>query len=206
MKKNAMQFYYRYHEDGSCKVICMNCYATLGTGWDRDAVTQMEAGHICGEWKRAAERLAGEESAGQQSIPLNVRPSPSLLHPSLSPQEWRMARLHPAILVALTALLLYVAPTVLEMLARRKVNTWLSVILPGDLLGCMVLGALAKMPRTAIALYLLLTACECYWQVMHAMRGITMAWIVDLVPTLVVIGVLLMRAQRVRGMMRGAFS
>ncbi|MGA8110669.1 MAG: hypothetical protein WB974_14615, partial [Acidobacteriaceae bacterium] len=170
-----------------------------GTGWDRDAVAGMEAGHVCGEWKRAVESPARDERAGQQSDRLKV-----MREAGGSVWGQMRARLHPAILVLFIALLLYGVPTSLEILARSHVNMWVAVILPGDLAGCVVLGALEKMPRTATALYLLLTACECYWHVAHVMRGVTIAWIADLIPTLVVTGVLLVRMQRARATERCA--
>ena len=199
MTKNGMQFYHRYHEDGSCKVICMDCYTTLGTGWDRDAVAGMEAGHVCGEWKRAVASRARDERGEQQSDPRKAKRE-------AAGSVWRrmLARQHPAILVLFIAVLLYAVPTALEILARSHMNTWVAVILPGDLAGCVVLGAIEKMPRTAIALYLLLTGCECYWHVAHVMRGVTIAWIADLIPTLVVMGVLLVRMQRARATERCA--
>lgn len=190
MTKLALRFYHRYNEDGSCKVICMDCYATLGTASDRDEVAQLEAVHTCREWKRAAERIAGETA----TIPLREEGTADSW--TLSGPERVLARLHPALLAGLVALLLYALPTALEIAARSHVNTWLAVIVPGDVAGCVVLGWLAKMPRTAIALYLLLTACEGCWHLARVTHGVAMAWFVDLIPAIVVMCVMVRRGRR----------
>jgi hypothetical protein len=198
-----MQFYHRYGEDGTCKVICMYCYATLGVGLDREAVAETEAAHDCGEWTPAAQR--GSETEGGQRLPdLSGSRRPS----GLPLFERLLLQVHPAILLPAIAILLYVVPTALEILARSRVNvnTWASVILPGDAVGCAVLMVVARMPRLALLLYGALTGCECFWHVTHVMHGVTMAWVADLVPTLVVMGIFLMRLQRLRGTNRIAYS
>lgn len=198
MKQKGLQFYHRYSEDGSCKVICMYCYATLGFGPDRAAVTEMEAAHTCGEWIPAAERDG--RAAEAQWVERSQGSSDS-------PLLEQLVRLHPAILLPAIAILLYGVPTMLEILARTRVtNTWLAVVLPGDAVGCAVLMVVARKPRLGLLLYGAMTALECYWHIRHVMRGVTMAWVADLVPTLVVMGILLMRLQRSRGMNEAAFS
>src|SRR5579872_582632 len=109
MTRRVLQFFHRYNEDGSCKVICLDCYATLGTASDRDEVAQLEAAHSCGEWKRAAETAV---NAAENTLPHRRR----LLHPTesmLSGPERVLARLNPVILVLLIAVVLYFAPTAL---------------------------------------------------------------------------------------------
>jgi hypothetical protein len=197
MTKPALRFYHRYNEDGSCRVICLDCYATLGTASDRDKVTQMEAVHRCGEWQEAQERIAGE------SVTIPAREEGLAYLSNLSGPERMLARLHPVLLAGLLALLLYGVPTALEIAARSHVNTWLAVIVPGDVAGCLVLGWLAKMPRTAAALYLLLTACEGCWHLARMTHGVAMAWFADLIPAVVVMCVMVVRGQRARG--SGAF-
>jgi hypothetical protein len=172
-----MQFYRRFYEDGSCRVICLNCYEMLGTGLDREAVGRLESEHICREWTKA-----GEESGSRIHLVDATRAE----NPGPRPARVQMWLLLPAI-----ALLCYGVPTALELLATVHLNTWLAVILPGDLAGCAVLAGLAKMPRTGVLLYLGLTACECCLHITHAMRGTTMVWLADLVPTLVVMKVAL---------------
>jgi hypothetical protein len=112
--------------------------------------------------------------------------------------EYATMKLPRGILLAAIIILLYLIPTCLEILARTEVNTWVAVILPGNLLGCAVLILLLRRVKTGLLLYAGLAACECCWHVVHLMRGVTMAWIADLVPTLAVLMVLLMRRQRMR--------
>lgn len=178
MTKRAMQFYRRFYEDGSCRVICLYCYEMLGTGLNRDAVKRLEAAHVCGEWTRAG---AEPEEA-------------SRIH--LVRRERARSRVRRLLVLPAIACLLYGVPTALELVARLHVNTWLAVILPGDVVGCAALAGPAKMPRTGVLLYMGMTALECGLHVTHAMRGMTMAWVADLVPTLVVMKVALQRGLR----------
>lgn len=199
MRKKGLEFYYRYSDDGSCKVICLNCYATLGIGQDRAAVARMEAAHVCGEWVPAAERGPVRVEAERADRRVELSGLPLL--------ERIAMEVHPAILLPAIALLLYALPTALEILARSQLNanTWVAVILPGDAIGCAVLIVLAKMPRAGLLLYCGLTAVECLWHITHVMRGVTMAWVADLVPTVAVILIVVMRLQKVRGLNETAY-
>jgi hypothetical protein len=199
MRKKGLQFYHRYSDDGSCKVICMDCYATLGIGQNREAVAEMKAAHVCGEWIPAAQR---------SSMMPNGQRADGLCEVSgLPPQERILMQVHPAILLPAIALLLYALPTALEILARSRMNTntWVAVILPGDAIGCAVLIVLARMPRAGLLLYCSLTGLECLWHIMHVMRGVTMAWVADLVPTLAVVLIVLTRLQKRRRLNEPAF-
>ncbi|MFP5226398.1 MAG: hypothetical protein ACLGXA_02130 [Acidobacteriota bacterium] len=200
MTKSNMRFYRLYNRDGSCKVICMDCYENLGTLPDRDAVALRETEHICGAWMQAmVVPVAGGEDASREEARASEAASLSLM-------ERALKRIHPALLLPLTAILLYGIPTAVEILARREVNTWVSIILPGNALGCATLMTVMRRPRTGLLLYLVLAACECWLHITHAMRGMTMAWLVDLVPTLVVLALMMGRLHRFRGMGRAAFS
>lgn len=198
MKKKGMHFYHSYGEDGRCKVICMYCYATLGTGRGREAIAKIEAAHDCGEWVSASQR--NSSGVTTEAVP-RARDLSAL--PFL---ERVLMRVHPAILLPALAILLYLIPTTLEIAARSHVNTWLAIILPGDAVGCAVLIVVARMPRIGVLLYCVLTACESYWHVTHVMRGMLMAWVVDLIPTVVVIGIFLIRRQELHGMVEAALS
>ncbi|HEX4064662.1 MAG TPA: hypothetical protein VHZ09_01465 [Acidobacteriaceae bacterium] len=199
MRKKGLQFYHRYSDDGSCKVICLNCYATLGIGPDRAAVAGMEAAHVCGEWVPAAERGRAMVEAERTGRRRELSELPLL--------ERIVMGVHPAILLPAIAILLYALPTALEILARSQLNanTWVAVILPGDAVGCAVLIVLAKKPRAGLLLYCALTSLECLWHLTHVMRGVTMAWVADLVPTVAVILIVLMRLQKVRGLNETAY-
>ena len=194
MTKSKLRFYRRYYEDGSCKVICMDCYDTLGTGENRHDVARMEARHVCSHALLPADAAKKNLRAYLLAGVDRVRDA----------EQW-MARLHPALLAILLIVVLYGIPTILEILARQEVNTWVAVILPGNILGCMVLIAILRMPRTGLGIYLALAACECWLHVTHIMRGVTMAWIVDLVPTLVVLILLIVRLPKGGGRQQAAF-
>ncbi len=193
MTKSRLRFYHRYYEDGSCKVICMDCYETLGTGQDRQAAVRMEAGHVC------RGRLRAADGAGSSAKDAGSLASPLAEMQPVGFSERMLARVHPALLLLLTVVVLYAIPTVLEILARSEVNTWVAVILPGNAIGCAVLITIMRLPRTGLVLYLVLAGCECWLHMTHTMRGVTMAWIVDLVPTLVVLGLLIVRLQKTGG-------
>ena len=198
MTKSRLRFYHRYYEDGSCKVICMDCYETVGTGQDRQAAVRMEAGHVCRGRLRAADGAGGATDEGLQASRLAEMQSMGF-------PERMLARVHPALLLLLTVIVLYAIPTVLEILARTQVNTWVAVILPGNAIGCAVLITIMRLPRTGLVLYLVLAGCECWLHLTHTMRGVTMAWVVDLVPTIVVLSLLIRRMQKTGGTRQTAF-
>jgi hypothetical protein len=91
--------------------------------------------------------------------------------------------------------LLYVLPSVIELLATRHLNPWLAVILPGDIAGCAWLFGVFKMQRTGLILYLLLTACEGCLYVSNIVSVGALIWITDLVPTLIAAGIITFRLQ-----------
>ena len=91
--------------------------------------------------------------------------------------------------------LLYVLPTVIKLLAARHLNPWLAIILPGDLAGCAWLFGVFKMQKTGLILYLLLTACEGCLYVSNTVSADALIWIADVVPTLIVAGIIVFRLQ-----------
>jgi hypothetical protein len=193
MREPAMQYYRRYCEDGSCRVICLNCYEMLGTGLDREAVDRLEAGHVCREWTRAAE--------GSETRRIH------LVDAARGKNRGRgQTRVHRMLLLLAIALLFYAVPTTLELLASVHVNTWLAVILPGDVAGCAALIGLARMPRAGVLLYLVTTGFECILYLTHAMGGVTLAWVADLIPTLVLMSVGLRSGLGIRKQQVQSFS
>jgi hypothetical protein len=174
---SAIHFYRRYDPDGRCKVICMQCFQTLGTAWDRQSLEEMEAGHMC------SFRTEGTPPPDMHTRMKNVRSEPPLLRDAL--------QMNILLLALLTVLLLYFVPTALELGASHVLNPWLAVILPGDVIGCAALVALLRMPRTGILLYLGLTAIE---GLSYAANGALLPevrWFADLIPTLLVLTLLL---------------
>lgn len=174
---SAIRFYRRYEEDGRCRVICLQCFETLGTAGDRASVEAMERGHVCGGLPQkapdAVESPAFPEPAARRGA------VPELLR---MPVGW---------LVLLTVAGVYLLPTAAELAARHALNPWLAVIVPGDVVGCAVLAGVLRRPRTGILLYLGLTALEGCVYAAGMTRAHQLAWFADLVPTLVLLTLIL---------------
>lgn len=178
-------FYRRYDPDGRCKVICMHCFQTLGTAWDRHSLEEMESAHLCAYW------MEGAPSP-------HVRVNRGL--PSEAPMLRSLLHIPTGLLVLLTVMVGYALPTALEMAARHALNVWLAVILPGDLVGCAMLAGLLRKPRTALLLYLLLTAIEAICHAAGVARGRQLIWFADLIPTLLVLILVLRLKLRAQGL------
>jgi hypothetical protein len=175
---SVIHFYRRYHPDGRCKVICMRCFQTLGTAWDRHSLEEMESAHECAFSVEGAPSPAGRR--------------PRRLAGTDAPLLREALQLHALLLALLTVLALYVIPTALEAGASYALhNAWLAVILPGDLIGCAVLIGLLRMPRTGVALYLALTVAEGLSYSMNGGIVPDLRWFADLVPTLLVLTLVL---------------
>lgn len=181
---STTHFYRRYDQNGRCKVICMQCFQTLGTAWDRASLEGMESAHECEFWRQ------GAPIATSRALAKKV--------PSATPLLQFLLKIPAALLVPLTLLVGYALPTVLELAARHALNAWLAVILPGDLIGCALLAGLLRKPRTAVSLYLLLTALEALFYGGGIARGRQILWFADLVPTLLVLILVLRMKQRSR--------
>jgi len=175
---STSHFYRRYDPDGRCRVICMQCFQTLGTAWDRHSLEEMESAHVCAFWTEGA-----FPSPAQRST--DVREEQPLLR--------RVLQIPAGLLALLTVLVAYALPTALELAARHALNPWLAVILPGDVIGCAVLAGLLRRPRTGVFLYLLLTSIEGLSYADGMARGRYLVWFADLVPTLVVLTLVLRR-------------
>jgi hypothetical protein len=185
-----MNCYLLHKKDGTCEVICTRCFVKLGAADRTDAVREMEALHVC------------DRTVAPKHLPSIVPirgSSDTLLTPS---QIHRLfdsygARPTPNLWTALLLIvsLLYVLPTVIEVLAARHLNPWLAIILPGDIAGCAWLFGVFKMQRTGLILYLLLTACEACLYVSNIVSVDSLIWIADLVPTVIVAGIIVFRLQ-----------
>jgi hypothetical protein len=174
-----MKYYRRYDKDGNCEVICTNCFVTLGMANQSVAIRRIEEGHICRERLIVTKQKAYFALA--ETVECSQRPA---RHPfGLSEGQ----KSQPFLIAILGALFfLYVMPTVGEFIAAQHVNPWLAIILPGDLLGCIWLTFAFRMQRTGVLLYLLLTGCESFLYLSHAVTVNMLVWIADSVPTLLV--------------------
>ncbi|MGC2638098.1 MAG: hypothetical protein WA294_13025 [Acidobacteriaceae bacterium] len=89
-------------------------------------------------------------------------------------------------LLLLGALITYVLPTALELMAARDAHLGIAVLLFGDLIGCVCLTTFLRMPVAGVALYLLLTVIEGWLYLRGVLTMSHLAWLTDLVPMIVV--------------------
>ena len=183
----TMKCYLLYKKDGTCEVICTRCFVKLGVADRTDAIREMEALHVC------------DRAVAPPSIVPIRGSSDTLLDTNQIRRILRSygERAKPNLWVALLSIasLLYLLPMVIKLLAARHLNPWLAVILPGDIAGCAWLFGVFKMQRTGLILYLLLTACESCLYVSNIVSADALIWIADLVPTLIVAGIIVFRLQ-----------
>ncbi len=95
-------------------------------------------------------------------------------------------RMYLPLAIMAAILFLYTLPTALELIALQFTNVWVACILPGDLAGCICIATVFQRPRTAVMLYVLLTAIEGSLHLTNLVPASAFVWIVDLVPTIVV--------------------
>lgn len=91
-------------------------------------------------------------------------------------------------LMFFAAVLTYVLPTVIELVAAHDPGFGIGVIVFGDLTGCACLAALLGMPMFGVVLYVLLALSEAALYFTGVLSATTMAWFADMLPTLVVAG------------------
>jgi hypothetical protein len=178
-------YYRRYQNDGSCEIICTQCFSTVGTALNARSAEAIEAGHSCSNKTNRAGAVETANPGANRSATLTARKSVRQF-----PEVFPRNRMYLPIAAFAAVFLCYALPTVAELIALHHVNLWFACILPGDLAGCICIGAVFKMPRTGALLYLLLTLLEGYLHVAHLLAAGAFVWIVDLVPTLTVIGIL----------------
>lgn len=185
-----MKYYLLYRNNGTCDVICTRCFVKLGVAGQSDALREMEALHVC---DRAAAPKHLSSIAPIRGSSNGLLDTDQIRRILGSYGERGVPNLWMALLLIVS--LLYLVPTVIEILAARHLNPWLAVIFPGDIAGCAWLFGALKMQRTALILYLLLTACESCLYLSNMVSDNALIWIVDLVPTLVVAGIMVFRLQ-----------
>lgn len=178
-----MDFYYRRTNDGKCEVVCTRCFHTIGSASGTDQVWALEKSHLCTLQRpkpisvyAASPNRDKQPYTPPESLPQAIAVS-SEFHP-----------LRTALLLLAVAMLLYALPTILEFVALRRYSPWIAVVLPGDLLGCICLVLLFRKIKTGVVLYSLLTSIEACLFAFHIAPANTMAWMVDVIPTLVVCG------------------
>jgi hypothetical protein len=181
-----MDYYRRYRQDGSCEIICVSCFATVGVAPNASVASTLEAEHDCprknGEKK---DKTIGADSPALETDLVQKQQPSSTWHSSTHSWESQLFT------IATIVLLLYFIPTAAERIALDHANIWIACILPGDLTGCIYLGTVLRKPRLGAGLYLLLTILEASLFMDHLLPARSLFWVVDIVPTLVVMGFLL---------------
>jgi hypothetical protein len=177
-----MEYFRRYDPDGSCVVICLRCFETIGTAGTVSAALTLENAHDCarhpgadrkqaamGVWSRAETSGADLSSSFLRSVARLQMPYTPLLFLSIFT-------------------LLYAFPTLIEFAAVRWAVPAIGILLFGDLVGCACLATILRTPVVGAVLYVLLTLCELWLHSSGVVRRVFLPWILDSVPTLVVAG------------------
>jgi hypothetical protein len=83
----------------------------------------------------------------------------------------------------------YVLPATLKFFAAQHLSPWFSVILPGDLAGCLWLATYFRKRSSGLLLYVLLTASESCLYGFDMVDADSLVWLSDLVPAIYVAAV-----------------
>jgi hypothetical protein len=174
-----MYYHHRYQKDGNCEIICTRCFLTVGMARGLSAIKELETSHIC------AARASLNRDLGNPAN--NVIRMPGKPLPDFSQ---KLAGLPLPLLLAALPLVLYALPTALEVALSTQIGPWLASIVMGDLAACIFIFAVFKMRRTAVILYLLLTLSKIVLFQAHLLTTNGLPWITDVIPVLVVIGII----------------
>ncbi len=177
-----MEYFRRYNPDGSCVVICLRCFATIGTAGNVPAALTLENVHEC-----TRHPIIDQEQASPAIFGGGERALGSLSSSFLR-SATRLQMPYTPLFFLAVFLLLYVFPTVLELAAVRFAVPAIGIVVFGDFVGCACLATILRTPVVAGALYLSLTVCELWLHSSGVIRRVLLPWIMDLVPTLVVMG------------------
>lgn len=190
---SSLDFVHRFNEDGSCETICTRCFTTAGRARDLKRIQWLERVHDC-RTHPPPDLHSGLPNQGQKQSELagNHRKE----------QRWRIpGRLESTrILLFLFSLVLcsYLLPSVIELQMIKRVGVWLSCIVFGDLVGCSLLSFVLGLRKTGAGLYLCLTGSEIWLYVTGVVAKPLLPWLVDVVPTLAIAGLVLFFAFRVK--------
>lgn len=188
-----MHFYYRNLKDGRCEVICTRCFLTIGIASGIEAIRGLEDIHHCSKQEMPLFTGHSSPTAHHRGVPITSR----LTRGNVPEHNASHARTTLR-LIAVT-FLFYVLPTVLEFEALRVWNPWIAIVLPGDLLGCVCLIAVFRKVKTGMAVYSLLTAMEGCLYSFHMTPLRAIPWIADLIPALMISGIMLRSPIRTTG-------
>ena len=177
-----MEYFRRYNPDGSCVVICLRCFATIGAAGNVSAALTLENVHEC------VRHPIADQNQVSTPILRGVETSRENLSSRFLKSAARLQMPYTLLFFLAIFLLLYAFPTVIELAAVRWAVPAFGIVLFGDLIGCACLATILRAPVVAGALYLLLTVCEFWLHSTGVVRRVLLPWILDLVPALVVAG------------------
>ncbi len=177
-----MEYFRRYDPDGSCVVICLRCFAAIGTAGNVSGALTLENAHECTRHPIADQKQA---SPGIMS---SVETSRVDLSSSFLRAAARLQMPYTPLFFLAIFVLLYAFPTAVEFAAVSYAVPAIGIVLFGDLVGCACLATILRAPVVASALYLSLSFCELWLHSSGVVRRVFLPWILDLVPTLVVAG------------------
>lgn len=177
-----MEYFRRYNLDGSCVVICLRCFATVGTAGNVSAALTLENVHEC------VRHPAADRNQDSTAMLRGVKKSSEDLPSRFLRSAARLQMPYTPLFFLAIFLLLYAFPTLIELAAVRWAVPAIGIVLFGDLVGCLCLATILRAPFVASALYSLLTVCEIWLHSAGVVRRVFLPWTLDLVPTLVVAG------------------
>jgi hypothetical protein len=169
-----MKYFRRYNPDGSCRIICLRCFATIATAKDSPEALDFEHQHVCARQHRSAPQ---QKSTGNFRVIKTFLPAKSS---SVLNFVARLPRPDVALLLMLTLLLLYGFPTIIEVAALQLRIPTIAVILFGDLVACAFLSTILRMRNTGVSLYLALSLCEIGFHSTGTLPCPFLPWILDL--------------------------
>lgn len=186
-----MNYHHRYSADNTCEIICTRCFSTIGVVKEPAAAREIEAQHACGS-KAGQSCEIGTTFFFVQAVPpvSNVPPSWWNWRGKVLDFWARLEEWHVSLLLVFVALFFYVLPTTIEFWATRYWGAWLGSVFLGDILGCIGMAIILHMRRTAVVFYLLLTSVEAYLYTTHLIPANVLIWLVDLIPTLIILSVI----------------
>jgi hypothetical protein len=173
-----MNFYYRSLQEGRCEIVCTRCFRTVGAAGDIDEMRRLEDCHAC--------------AVRREAVPIPLPADSRHLIPA-TPRMISKPKAPPGpnyLLLSIAAVFLYIVPTLFEFTVLRNWNPWIAVVIPGDIAGCFCLAVVFRKVRIGIALYCVMTMIEAglYW--LNVMPPGILPWVTNLVPTLVVFGII----------------
>ncbi|MES2220948.1 MAG: hypothetical protein V4587_08290 [Acidobacteriota bacterium] len=177
-----MEYFRRYNPDGSCVVICLRCFATIGTAGNVSAALTLESVHEC------VRDGAADQHPASMRIVGGVEDLRGNLSSTFLRSAARLRMPYTPLFFLAVVVLLYAFPTLVEFAAERCAVPAVGIVLFGDVMGCACLATILRQPVVAGALYVALTCCELWLHSSGAIRSVFLPWILDLVPTLVVAG------------------